>query len=254
MPNDRDDAPETAVDQDFERPGRRPAATNERSSALSRLSKKPSFISVNTVLSSLVGKLELDRRLKEHAFMGLWPTVVSETVGQRSRPLFIDAEGNLVIAVKDAAVGQELSFLKSEILQRLRSLARGLGVDVKGLRFDLKHFHQKDMDALEAVSRKAGQTPTPPNKAQLESIVLHGDQLNEIAKLRTSLEDNAAADGALCERIVSMYEQELRLKQWRQASGFPQCPNCGEAAASLHGTDALCRDCYFAKMSTRGDI
>jgi hypothetical protein len=254
MSNDHEDAPESTADQDLQQPSRRPTPTGEKGSALSRLGKKPSFISVNTVLSNLVSKLELDRRLKEHAFMGLWPTVVSETVAQRSRPLFIDVEGNLVVAVKDAAVGQELSFLKVEILQRLRSLARGLGVDVKGLRLDLKHFHQKDMDAIEAVSRKAGQAPVPPNKAQLESIALPSDQLNEIAKLRTSLEENACADSELCERIVSMYEQELRLKQWRQSSGFPKCPCCGEAVPSLHGADALCRDCYFAKMSTRGDI
>ncbi len=201
-----------------------------------------------------MGKLELDRRLKEHAFMGLWPTVVSEPIAQKSRPLFIDAESNLLIAVKDASVGQELSLLKSEILQRLRPLARGLGVDVKGLRFDLKHFHQKDLNEVEAISRQADQTPPPPSKAELESIALHSDQLSEIAKLRSSLEENASADMHLCERIVSMYEQELRLKQWRQASGFPQCPGCGEASPSLHGADALCRDCYFTKMSTRSDI
>jgi len=249
-----DEAFEPATQPNLKPPERAAATKRNLSSAQSGLGKKQSFISVNTVLSNLVGKLDLDRRLKEHALMSLWPSVINDALAQKSRPLFIDAECNLLIAVKDASAGQELSLLKSEILQRFRVLARGVGVEIKGLRFDLKHFHNKDLSASAIAVKSAASEPRTATKEQLESIVLNVDQLREIAELRTSLEQNASADANLCQRIVSMYEQELRLKQWRQSSGFPPCPACREPAASVHGADALCRDCYFSKMSTQRDI
>ncbi len=80
--------------------------------------------SVNQVLNKVVGKLGLDRRLKEHALMSLWPSVAGEMFATCSRPLFLDHEGNIVIAVKDASVGQELSLLKVDLAKKMRAMPR----------------------------------------------------------------------------------------------------------------------------------
>ncbi len=99
--------------------------------------KKRAMSSVNNVLSQLVSSLNLDRRLKEHTLLGLWPTVIGEPFASKSRPLFIDHEGSIVIAVSEAAVGQELSLMRSQLVKKMRIAGNGLGIEIRGIRFDL---------------------------------------------------------------------------------------------------------------------
>jgi Dna[CI] antecedent, DciA len=199
--------------------------------------KKPSFTSVNQVLSRLVTKLGLDKRLKEHALLDLWSTVAGTTMAQRSRPLYLDTESNLVIAVKDAPTGQELSLMKLDLLQKLRPFARAIGINVTGMRFDLKHFHAARPDAKVQESRR--QEIPQSTEADLAQI---------------NLTPEAGASANICERIATVYERELRLKHWRQSKGFPLCVGCGEPAESFHGREEQCHDCYFELMSHKRDI
>jgi len=62
---------------------------------------------VNNVLNQVMSKLGLDKRLREHTFLTLWPTFVNGAIADRSRPLFIDSDRNLVVSVADSATGQE---------------------------------------------------------------------------------------------------------------------------------------------------
>jgi hypothetical protein len=96
---------------------------------------------INSILNDVAGSLNLDGRLKEHAIMDIWPTLVGEPMAARTRVRLIDKQRNLVVSVKDAATGQELSLLKPAIMNKLVSAADSAGVVLKGLRFDLKHFH-----------------------------------------------------------------------------------------------------------------
>lgn len=101
--------------------------------------KKSSFINIGQVLDKVVVRLGLDRRLQEVALFGLWPTLVGPKLAEKSRPLFIDNESNLVVAVKDAVIAQELGFLRKELSEKLQLAGSKIGVRVKGLRFDLRH-------------------------------------------------------------------------------------------------------------------
>jgi Dna[CI] antecedent, DciA len=105
--------------------------------------KKTSFVDIGKVLDKIVGQLGLDMRLREVALFELWPTLVSPKLAEKSRPLFVDNERNLVVAVKDAVVAQELGFIRTELTEKLRLAGNGLGVKVKGLRFDLRHNFDK---------------------------------------------------------------------------------------------------------------
>ena len=114
-------------------------STSERKPNLKR--KQANFATMSNLMNKLVVKLGLDQRLKEHALMYLWPSVVGETFATNSRCLFIDNERKLVVSVKDASVGQELSLLRREILRKMQIAAHNLGVKIEGIRFDMKHFH-----------------------------------------------------------------------------------------------------------------
>ena len=87
--------------------------------------------------------------------------LVSQFFSERSRALFIDNEGALVVAVKDASSGQELTLLKPQLLPKLKSLAANLNLTIKDLRFELKHFHQNATNPIFSPQRNNPELPEP---------------------------------------------------------------------------------------------
>jgi hypothetical protein len=213
--------------------------------------KRGSFATINNVLSRLVTKLGLDRRLKEHALMGLWPVVAGDFFAKQSRPLFIDTENSLVVTVKDASVAQELSLKKREILRKLQQAATSLGMTVSGLRFDLKHYHGTRTDmALEASLRVK---PLPdPTDLELAAIDLSTEELGQLAIVAQELRETEQNTGGglsqeinLASRMAAICEREIRLRKWRIARGYPQCSLCQEAVTLLHGSGGHCMECFY---------
>ncbi len=173
-------------------------------------SKRRSMSSVNKVLSSVVSSLNLDKRLKEHTLMSLWLTIIGEPFASKSRPLFIDHEGSMVIAVSEAAVGQELSLMRTQLVKRLRIAGNGLGVEIRGIRFDMKHFHRKEETVIAQESAGAGRQrriENTPGPQELASVTLTEEEFADIQALKTRL---TAADGdnpQMHDRIVALYEK-----------------------------------------------
>ncbi len=212
-------------------------------------SKKRSMSSVNKVLNSIVSSLKLDKRLKEHTLMSLWPTIIGEPFASKSRPLFIDHEGSMVIAVSEAAVGQELSLMRTQLVKRLRIAGNGLGIEIRGIRFDMKHFHRKeestnDQQEQQAVRQKRFENSPGPD--ELASVTLTEEELADIQALKTRLN---AADGdnpQIHDRIVALYEKELRARRWMEANVSIRCPQCQQPSPMLYGSQGLCSICFFA--------
>ena len=210
--------------------------------------KRRTMSSVNKVLNQLVSSLNLDRRLKEHTLLGLWPTIVGEPFAMKSRPLFIDHEGNIVISVSEAAVGQELSLMRSQLVKKMRIAGNGLGVEIRGIRFDMKHFYKKEeivenRKAVEATNQqRLANTPGPE---ELASIMLTAEEEADIKALKTRL---TAADGdheKVHDRIVALYEKELRARKWMEANVSTQCQTCKQPTPMLYGSQGLCSMCFF---------
>jgi Dna[CI] antecedent, DciA len=240
--------------------------------------------------------LGLDKRLKEHALLNLWPMMIGPVFSDKSRPLFIDHESNLVIAVKDASVAQELSLLKPEIIKKMRVAAHSLGLKINGMRFDLKHYYGgtpslSDGERFQVHKQTRRAEPTPE---ELDEINLSESDRQELAALKAELPANNssgsdilknlkvsdqsgesmciktpklsassstsghdgsdAKDTDLNNRIFYMFEQELKLRQWRRKQGFPLCPKCQQPTQSLHGAESLCADCYFTTLANARDI
>ncbi len=213
--------------------------------------KRGSFASINNVLSRLVSKLGLDRRLKEHALMGLWPVVAGDFFAKQSRPLFIDSESQMVVTVKDAAVAQELSLKKREILRKLQHAASSLGMSINGLRFDLKHYHGTAGEmALEASLRVK---PLPdPTDLELAAVNFSTEELGQLALIAQELRDNQQSAGSaladeinLANRMAAICERKIRLRKWRISKGYPQCSLCQEAVTLLHGPGGHCMECFY---------
>jgi len=214
----------------------------ERNSACPMNRKKnTNFKRVDNVLNRVMVKLGLEKRLKEHTLMSMWPYLVGEPWDKRSRSLFIDSQNNLVVSVADASTGQELSLLKTNIMRKLRSAAATLQLEISGLRFDLKHFHGKTIEDLLVSCQR---TLPEPSAADLNEIALTTFELEEISRLKSSLEQTETG-GVSAQRIVGLFERELRLRHWRKANGYPICRFCGMPAPTLLGPDSYCSPCFF---------
>ena len=186
--------------------------------------------------------------------MNLWPVLTGDALAKRSRPLFIDSEGNLVVAVSEAAVGQELSLLKPQIVARLRAAGQRLAVTVKGLRFDLQHFHaeEKRSQSPDVHCQAAALLPLAkvPTESDLASVTLNESDLYQLAELKESLKSYmpTSADGqerAMSDRIFALFEREVRTKRFLIVSGCPLCPGCENPVSHPHGPERLCSYCFF---------
>jgi hypothetical protein len=222
------------------------AAPSSEARRASRPEKGRAFKRVNYVLTNVMSKLGLDKRLREHTLMNLWPVFVGEKWATRSRPLFIDAEIKLVVAVSDASTAQELSLTRGEILNKLRKAGRSLGIDLAGIRFDLKHYHSPPpLDVLPAAVAPAF---PEPEAGDLEKISLGGEDQEELSRLKAALSQNEEAGQVISSaRILSVFEKELRVRQWMRENSFPLCRACGNPARSLQGPGQLCVTCSFSE-------
>lgn len=219
---------------------------------------KSSMTDVSTVLSKVIAKFGLEQRMKEHAFMSLWPDIVDDPFKKVSRPLFIDNEGNLVVSVKDASVAQELSFQRGPMLKRLAPFARGVGLKISGIRFDLKHFKEgEDSDYLEKALQthkreEARAASFVATDSDLREVQLSEENQTELQELRATLQASKEFEPGISDRMVKMYERELRLRLWRESKGLAACNQCGFVDTRLYGASTLCRLCHVWNLINGG--
>ncbi len=214
---------------------------------------RSSMTSASTILSKVISKFGLEQRMKEHAFMSLWPDIVDEPFRKVSRPLFIDNEGNLVVSARDASVAQELSFQRGPMLKKLAPFARGVGLKIVGIRFDLKHFREgEDFDYLDKAlqshkreeARAASFVASDSELAELELSEANQQELKELKESLQAGERGSDYESGISDRMFKMYERELRLRLWREQKGLQACAQCGFVDTRLYGAFAMCRLCH----------
>lgn len=191
--------------------------------------------SCDKILGSVTARLNLDRRLKEHTLAGFWPDLVSPLLAARSRPLYFDSEGILVVAVADAATSQELGMSKHKLLAQLGKAAKSLGIEVKGLRMDLKQWA-----SVTKVLPEGAKAPPADAEASPEAIAaisLGTEELAQLASLQADLEQESHAQ-EVKDRILKLFERELRFARWRRQMDFPACQSCGIRAQRMQAKKA----------------
>ena len=85
------------------------------------MDNKNSFNSLNNVLGSVLKNLGLDKGLKQQDFVKLWPKIVGPKFQNSSRAVYIYSKQGtdvLTVAVSSAAVAQELTFHKNDIIKK----------------------------------------------------------------------------------------------------------------------------------------
>ncbi len=225
---------------------------------------KAKFTNVGRVLDDVVRGLGLDRRMKEQALRQMWPTLVGEPFHDKTRVLFIDSEGNLVVSVRDGSTAQELTFAKRSVLTKIRPAVKALGLSIKGMRFDLKHYFDKIELAMGSRadtnmnndSSDAYPTETP-DEDELNRIELSDREQREIDELSVALRAAGFVTPGASEqsesrsqRIAKAFERQLRLINWRHSKNFPSCSKCNYPTTNLHTKIRLCAECYLEEQAT----
>ena len=229
--------------------------------------RRTNLSSISNVLNKVMSKYGLDKRLRTEALLSCWPQAVGEPFSSLTRPLYIDFEGNIVIAVKDSAVGQELSFRKNELIRNLRPLAKGLGIQLTGMRFDLKHFVEPATERDLSIQASAEMIRDPAHEiidamsltdeeeAQVQALIADfqavptydgeistDESADESLVILPAEQDNKSEP--LRDRMRRMYERELKVRRWRKEQNCPECTSCGSVELRLHGEQGLCRVCF----------
>lgn len=201
---------------------------------------------LDKVLPAVLRQSGLEKRLREHAVFGLWPAVAGDKLSERSRPVYIDSQMNIVITASDSAVAQEIALCRIKLLQSLAPLSRAAGVEIRGIRVDLKHYHRRPEPEPEV---EVVTLPEPDDQA-LVALELGVEQKLLLENLRRDLENHAEPQRAhINKRVLITYEKQLRLSMWRKARGFPICQQCGFAVSRLHnvGGNKVCFNCQIAE-------
>lgn len=210
--------------------------------------RKAKFVNFASVLNKVVSQYGIDKRLREHTMLSMWPHVVGEPWSSLSRAVFFDYERNLVVAVKDSSIAQELTFKKVEILKSVRAMAKSVGVKVSGVRFDIKSYSKiKDFESFE-ISESASSEPYEPTEEDLIKVELSSDTKSELENFKKSLDDESTSS-EVKSRIFEIYERDLRRTVWLIENGAGICSGCGIPSPRLYGARSLCSNCFVAQIS-----
>ena len=75
---------------------------------------------IRKILNATLRKLGLEKRIKECAILSFWNDAVGENIALHTKPVKV-YDGRMTVLVESSSWTQELTFLKSGIMERLNS-------------------------------------------------------------------------------------------------------------------------------------
>ncbi|MBA7703692.1 hypothetical protein ES703_112485 [subsurface metagenome] len=75
---------------------------------------------IRRILNATLRKLGLEKRIKECAILSFWNEAVGESIASHTKPIKV-YDGRMTVLVESSSWTQELTFLKSGIMERLNS-------------------------------------------------------------------------------------------------------------------------------------
>lgn len=75
---------------------------------------------IRRILNATLRKLGLEKRIKECAILSFWNEAVGESIALHTKPIKV-YDGRLTVLVESSSWTQELTFLKSGIMEKLNS-------------------------------------------------------------------------------------------------------------------------------------
>lgn len=86
---------------------------------------------IGDIIKTIAFEFDEDVEAKKQELMSKWGEVAGEKLFQYSAPVEIDDVGVMRIVCKNSVVSNELFNNRMEINKKLKSIAKGLGIDFK---------------------------------------------------------------------------------------------------------------------------
>jgi len=176
---------------------------------------------------------EIAHVLRPHMAKVFWDDVVGEQVSGATQVLAIRSGNTLVVRAKSSVWANELSLLKTDILNRLNR-AIGGGRVLTDLRFEVGKLDPKPVPEV----------PDPkPERSDLDAIRLPVDVLQRISKATGGIDDDGLRD-----KVSSVLTRVAQADAWKREQGWKPCERCGTLAKpSEHRSAHLCSVCWFRR-------
>ncbi len=100
------------------------------------------FETTESLVASMLNSPEMKKALMRNNLYKFWNKVVGKKFGEKSKPYSMMGGGVMVIACESAAVAQELSLQKFQIIEKFKPYVKSLKLNLKDIRFDVKKWEK----------------------------------------------------------------------------------------------------------------
>ena len=99
------------------------------------------FKGIDSVIADLLSQDEiLQKAMKRSNLYQFWSKVVGKPFNEKSKPHGMIGANTMVIACESAAVVQELTLRKKQIIKKYAPYVKSLNIDLKDIVFDVKKW------------------------------------------------------------------------------------------------------------------
>lgn len=174
---------------------------------------------VRNIVEQLIGQLASPEWLK-NVLKVKWRQVVGDQLAKVTQVKQVKG-GVVTVVASSPTVANELQFLKDELRRRIREAAR---FEPSDIRISIGTVRQETIPEVEKLERELARlTLTPREKTLIEQTVV------------------SIPDPELKERVARVFEQFLRLNQWKRRHGFKECHRCKALYRSPRQYCPVCR-------------
>jgi len=194
------------------------------------LKNNNNFNNLNSVLSSVMVDLGLDKGLKQQEFAKLWPKIVGPKFQNSSKAVYIQSRQGidiLTVAVSSPVVAQELGFFKEDIIKKINKVAKDFNYNIKEVLFNSKlweELKQETKQKAEEENKNFYKIEKNFSEEELNRIELPESVVESI---KSSLKEQNFHSEEMKEKMFNTIIKDLKTQEWRKKNGFPVCSKCG---------------------------
>jgi len=157
------------------------------------------------ILEPALKKLDISQKTKSSMVLFLWPKIVGERIARNARAERVRGK-TLFVATRTSSWTTELTFLKAEIMRKIREEVGGGTIE----------------DVRFSASGKTWEDDIPEEKEEdLRTVKIPGEVLEKIEEICSSIPEPPRSS------FKNFLLLDARLRQWKLDRGWLACPLCG---------------------------
>ena len=172
------------------------------------------FDDIGSVLDSVVKNSDLQYGIKKSVLTKFWSKVVGKKFENYSKPASLNRNGILTVACANAAITNELTMFKQDILKKLEPYSKSLDLKIEDIIFSHKIWvEEKTEQTLEVSSSNESFI-----KKESEEVLINYDEIEldeaEIQAIQNCINNNKFASEEQRERMFEAILKDLKYQKF----------------------------------------